>query len=93
MKKIIILVAILCTFSLSLIIFKGTYVKNKENAEIENVTKALEDASKENSEKSEENITFQDGSIGLVIIPSLDVKAPIFEGISQEVLKYSVRSF
>ncbi len=93
MKKIIIFVAILCTFSLSLIIFKNTYVKNKENAEIENVTKALEDASKENPEKSEENITFQDGSIGLVIIPSLDIKAPIHEGTSQEVLKYSVRSF
>ena len=93
MKKIIIFVAILCAFSLSLIIFKNTYVKNKQNAEISNVTKALEDASKENHEKSVENITFQDGSIGLVIIPSLNIKAPIFEGTSPEVLRYSVRSF
>ena len=36
---------------------------------------------------------FQDGSIGLIIIPKIDVNAPIYEGTNSEVLKYTVRSF
>ena len=31
--------------------------------------------------------------IGIVIIPSIEIKAPIYEGTSKDVLKYTVRAF
>lgn len=39
------------------------------------------------------SIIQEDGAIGTIKVPSLNVEAPIFEGTDSEVLKFSVRSF
>lgn len=96
-------IAILFLYAISiLIVFCRTiYLKNKEKEMTENVIEYLEnievqteneDAEKEENAQ-EENIIFQNGEIGMVIIPSIEVKAPIYEGTSNDVLKYTVRTF
>ena len=39
------------------------------------------------------NSNYKYSEIGFIIIPSIDVKAPIFEGVSSDILKYGVRAF
>lgn len=45
------------------------------------------------SENNQEKIIFEDGSIGILKIPSINVKGPIFDGTEQEILKYTIRTF
>jgi len=46
----------------------------------------------ESKTHSEEEM-FTDDIVGIIIIPSLHVEAPIYEGTTKEVLKYTVRTF
>lgn len=75
----------------SLIIFlKIIYFKNKEEKLTENIKNTLEDI--ENEGNKNETV-FEDGSVGLIVIPSLGIEAPIFEGTDKEILKYCVGHF
>ena len=91
MKKIKIVMLFL--FALFLILFFIISFRNKEVLNVqENLISKIE-KNIDNSQKEEKKEYFDDGTIGMIIIPSLNVEAPIIEGIGADVLKYAVRSF
>lgn len=78
---------ILCILSSLFAMCRKTYIEEKQ-AEIRNgVIKLIE--KNENVKKE----IFSDGAIGMIVIPSIEVEAPIYEGTTKEVLKYSVGHF
>ncbi len=81
----------LCAFSITLIVIRHSYLRTNQSNLRNNVEKLLELYEKQ--EKSEENIIFNDDEIGLIVIPSLDVKAQVKEGTTSNILKYSVGHF
>lgn len=82
---------ILCLFSVMIIGINKVYFKCKqEKIEISIKEKIENNEIEENPTKP---ITIKDGEIGLIIIPSISVEAPILEGTSNEVLKYAVGHF
>lgn len=97
MKKItytkitLLFLVLLCILSALTINLKNAYYESKENELLDKVLENLEKV--EENKEEEEKITFRDGSIGMIVIPSIKVKAPIYEGTSEEVLKYTVRTF
>lgn len=95
-KKIYLIVVFLCAISVLIIAYKSIYIKNKQKEFTENVIEYLENIEVQEKSKGtekEENIIFQNGEIGMIIIPSLELKAPIYEGTSNNVLRYTVRTF
>lgn len=46
-----------------------------------------------NNIEEKKEIELEFGTIGLIKIPSINVKAPVSEGTSVNILKYSVRAF
>ncbi len=68
--------------------------ENKERAEQINITYE-EKLVKDKNVEHEESILSKNihKEIGIVIIPSIGVKAPIYEGTNKDVLKYTVRTF
>ena len=89
MKKIKIVMLFL--FVLLLISFFIINFKNNKVLEMqENLISKIEN-NLDNSEMKDK--IFNDGTIGMIIIPSIGVEAPIVEGTSTDVLKYAVRSF
>lgn len=78
-------------FVLLLISFFIINFKNNKVLEMqENLISKIEN-NLDNSEMKDK--IFNDGTIGMIIIPSIGVEAPIVEGTSTDVLKYAVRSF
>lgn len=45
------------------------------------------------SNTEEDDIELKLGTIGIIKIPSINVKAPVSQGTSSNILKYSVRAF
>ncbi len=89
MKKIKIVMLFL--FVLLLISFFIINFKNNKVLEMqENLISKIEN-NLDNSEMKDK--IFNDGTIGMIIIPSIGVEAPIVEGTSTDILKYAVRSF
>lgn len=78
---------LLCICSLLYIFFRAKYFQDTQEVLIENIEKTIE-----NNIEKEKNI-LKDGEIGILIIPSIGVKAPICEGISSNVLKFSIGHF
>ena len=92
--KIVAFTGVLCViFSLGILLIKNRYIKNKTEKITQSIVSNLEESKDEKKENSKNNRIFQDGTIGFIIIPSIDVNAPISEGIGKEVLKYTVRTF
>ena len=94
-KAMFLFLLILCVISIFIVVSRQTYFENKENEIIKNVESILEDVKDENSEliQEQENWLIQNEVVGIILIPSIDVKAPIYEGTSLDVLKYTVRTF
>lgn len=96
--KKLILLSLLLIFSSSLVVLlKNNHYENKKE-EYTSVIESIEiqdNTRQDEKEKTEEVNTkkFENDVIGILIIPSIEVKAAIKEGTSQEVLKYSVRTF
>ena len=90
----VVLIVILCMiFSLNIILIKNLYFKKKEEKITQNIISNLEEKFDKKEENSNNSIIFQDGTIGIIIIPSINLNAPICEGTGKEILKYTVRSF
>lgn len=88
--KITMLFLVLFCMLIPLIInSKNLYLKNKEKELLENITNLLDGS----TIKKERNELFENGEIGIIIIPSIGIKAPIYEGTSNEILKYSIGHF
>lgn len=87
-KIVVLFLFILFLSSFFIIFFKNKKVLNVQENLISEIEKNID-----NSEKEEKNEYFDDGTIGIIIIPSLNIEAPIIEGVGAEVLKYAVRSF
>lgn len=91
--RVMTLVSILCAiFSIIVILIINTNLKSKEK----NVKQLILNNLNENIDEvkqDEKDIIFQDGSIGIIVIPSINVNAPIYENTSQEVLKHAVGHF
>lgn len=69
------------------ILFRHVLLKRMEAEITQNIEENIEEM-----EEGTESI-FQDGTIGIIKIPSIGVEAPICEGTGQEILKYTVRAF
>ena len=81
----------LCAFSAIFIGIRHIYLKTNQSNLTNNIEKLLE--LYERQENIEEEIIFENEEIGLIVIPSLDIKAPIKEGTDSNILKYSVGHF
>lgn len=90
-KIILLSVLIMCIFSCLIINLRKMYFTYKEKEALQNVENILQEEKNE-KDQEKQNIN-KNGEIGLIIIPSLDIKAPIYEGTSSDVLKYSVGHF
>ena len=82
----------LCIFTLIFVMARNVYFCKKEQELVQNIEKKIESKTEE-QEEGMEDVLFTDGEIGIIIIPSIDVKAPICEGTSSDILKYSVGHF
>ena len=80
---------ILCAFSLGVFFISDLYYANRESEAVRSVNDFL----KCFDTKKDCEIIGDNGAIGFIKIPSLNVEAPIFEGTDSEILKFSVRSF
>lgn len=89
--KIIVLFAlILCIITIFVITIRNRHYKIKEEENAENIEEILEQIKdEENTEKE----IFNKEMLGIIIIESIGVKAPIYEKAEKETLKYAVRSF
>lgn len=108
-KKIYLIVVFLCAISVLIIVYKDIYLKNRQKQMTKNVIaylkreKYAEDEENLNIEKDNNYEQFAEleskknsnkqTEIGILIIPSIDVEAAIYEGTSKETLKYTVRAF
>lgn len=95
-KKVILLSLFLLSISSLVILLKDIHFKNKEKEHIsiiENIE--VQEKNKQEEGKTEEinDKRFEDEIIGILVIPSIEVKAVIKEGTSQEILKYTIRAF
>jgi len=70
---------------------RSIYVKNKGKEAVEKVTNMLENVKVK--EAINKGHVETNGEIGIILIPVLDIKAPIYEGTTSEILKYSVGHF
>lgn len=85
-KMALLLLLVLSIISIVFVILRNNYIERKKQILIEKVEEIIEN-------NVEEKPIIQNGEIGLIIIPSIDVKAPICEGTSNDILKYSVGHF
>lgn len=73
--------------SLIVIFFRVKYFQKHE----EQLLKSVEETINENANDKE--VIIENGKVGIIEIPSIDVKAPIYEGTSSDILKFSVGHF
>lgn len=96
MRKIILLFMFLVFSSILIILIKNNHFENKKEkliSEIQKIEKQEKLQEKEERVVDEVKVNeFENDTIGLLIIPSIEVKAIIKEGTSQEVLKYTIRT-
>lgn len=96
MRKIILLFMFLVFSSILIILIKNNHFENKKEkliSEIQKIEKQEKLQEKEEKVVDEVKVNdFENDTIGLLIIPSIEVKAIIKEGTSQEVLKYTIRT-
>ncbi len=90
-KSCILLLFILCVVSFLVIFLKSQYQRKiKEDL----ITEIKENVIENKPIDEEKNLILLDGEkIGLIIIPSINIEAPIFEGTSSDILKTSVGHF
>lgn len=94
LKITMLFLLILCVFSILIIALKGIYIKNIERENINNIEIALEnDNRKVEESKQKEGRVLPDGAVGLLIIPSIGVNAPIREGTNADIIKYTIGHF
>lgn len=89
-KSILSCLFVLLIFSCVIIYIKNIYVQRRQNELEINVEKELQEIKFSTTLQEK---TFPNGEIGLIIIPSIDLKAPIKEGTSSDILKYWVGHF
>lgn len=80
----------MCIISIFAIYSKYTYQKYKEEELIQNIENQIV-PKEENIIKQE--IANNNENLGIIVIPSIEIKAPIKEGTTSEILKYSVGHF
>lgn len=86
-KKITLLFLLfLCALASMIIGLRIIYFHHAEKAIIQNVITEIEN-------EKPDKIILKEGEIGIIKIPSIDIEAPIYEGVSRDVLKYTVGHF
>ncbi len=94
LKETCLLVLLLCFVIILLLVTKSIYIENKKQELIENITTMLEQNESQEEEQIDKKQELKIGDeIGLIVIPSIDLKATIVEGTTQEILKYAVGHF
>lgn len=89
MKITLLFLLILSIFSTLIIVIRTKYINYRQLELKQRVIETIE----EKDDKKENAYNFKDGMIGLIIIPRLEIEAPIYEGTTQKVLKYTVGHF
>lgn len=92
MKKInhwkitVLLLLFLCALTMLIIRLRIMHFQNAEKTIMQNVITEIE------NEKTDK-IILKEGEIGIIKIPSIGIKAPIYEGVRSDILKYTVGHF
>lgn len=86
-KMTLLFLLVLSIISIVFVILRNNYIEEKKQILTEKVEESIE------NKVEEDKPIIQNGEIGLIIIPSIGVKAPIYEGTSKDILKYSVGHF
>ncbi len=81
----------LCACSIITIRINKIYSEHNQKVIKENIEKVIQE--NEINKILEKVAVFPNGEIGLIVIPSLNIEAPIKEGTTADVLKYSVGHF
>ena len=101
-KVVLLFLLTMCIFDITVIYLKDNYIIKKQD-ELVNVVK--ENKIKENRQEMQEGCSnvkvnnmnkesrLKDDAVGMVIIPSINLEAPIHEGTNSDVLKYYVGHF
>ncbi|MCI9365198.1 MAG: class D sortase [Clostridia bacterium] len=84
-KVAALLLVVFSVFSFLIIDMKEVYVENMEENIMVKVIEKLENTNEE--------VVVNTGEIGIIIIPSIDTIAPVHEGTTSAILKYSVGHF
>lgn len=69
---------------------KNNYIEEMDELDMQDVDNDIQNIQ---TDSISENNIIRDNFIGLMIIPSIDVEAPIYEGTSPKVLRYAIRTF
>lgn len=91
LKMTMLFLLILYSISMTIVIIKNAKVNYLQKGIEIRIEQKLE--KKDTQEKAEDKIIFENGEIGFIIIPILNLKAPIKEGTTGDILKYSVGHF
>ncbi len=95
LKMTMLFLLILCISTMLIVIFRNVYFTTIQDKLIQNIEQKLEKIVNTQIVVEEEPyfLKGEEKEIGLIIIPSLNIKAPICEGTSNNVLKYAVGHF
>jgi len=85
-KKVIAFLCFLICSSVLIITLRRIYFESQSTK----FTEIIEE--KKIATKEGQKYEFEEGIIGILIIPKLDIEAVIKEGTSKEILKYSIRT-
>lgn len=92
-KAITLFLLIMLILSISIILFRNSYIKQKQNIIANSIEEELVKNVNTPKETLDNQIVLENGEIGLIVIPGINIEAPIREGTSSEILKYSVGHF
>ena len=109
MKKVIINISIIAILAITVCLIElnlceMSYKKNEEESketlrvayeliENENLNDLSDNYAEDNDNNNSNNISENKGIIGVLIIPKLNIEAPIKEGTSQEIMRTSIGHF
>lgn len=88
----LLLLFVLCFFSISIIKIRKTTVKSIQKETVTKIEGISEKVQISNTKQQYEVNTNCNGEVWYLIIPSLEVKAEIKEGVDPKVLKYYIRT-
>lgn len=96
---------IMYVVSMVVVISRNMYFSNSSKEKLNKAKEMIENTSRlegiieedsitdEKEVEKDKDIFSKDGIIGKIIIPSLNIEAPICEGVGADILKYYVRTF
>lgn len=89
---VLLLLFVLCFFSIKIITIRTNTIKSIQKETTEKIEGLLEETHNDNQKQKKISNVNSNSEIWLLVIPSLEVKAQIKEGVSSDILKYYIRT-